>query len=400
MFENNHIDEFDLQIRSILENGQEEVPAGVWEGVSAGLDKAARGKVISLWLRRASLGVAAAAAAVAGFIYIDSKNETDLVNPASENMIAVVKDTDITTPTPEEDRLAPFDLPKETKLISMVAKQDFPMHSVEPQVANAEETVTIEHSKQCNEAVTKEHPSIEKTNQETTQEVASTWIEEREPKKRNIKTSLVISGIAGTNSPSASAKTGIFRSPALDRAPSTTIVQQTGSEISYGIPVSFGLGAKVNITKRWSLSAGVNYTMLSSKFKGRYINVNEDVIVSEQSAQIKNTQHYVGVPISAYYNIVDHDFINFYAHVGGAVEKCVLNKYEVYTSPTVHHTQAVDGLQFSANAGIGVEFMLGRHVGIYIDPSLRYYFKGNQPKSIRTAQPLMLGFEAGFRFNL
>lgn len=399
MFENNHIDEFDLQMRSILENGQEEVPAGVWDGVSASLDKTARGKVISLWIKRAGLGVAATAAAVAGFIYVDSTNGTDLVSPASENMIAVVEETNIATAAPEEDCLATIDLPKEAKLISKVAKQDYPMHSVEPQIAKAEEDATVESSKQCDEAATLE-PSIKKTNQETEQQTTSSWIEEREPKKHKIRASLVISGIAGTNSPSASAQKAIFRSPALDRAPSTTIVQQTGSDISYGIPVSFGLGAKINITRRWALSAGVNYTMLTSRFDGRYINVNEEVIVSEQSAKVKNIQHYVGVPISVYYNIIDHEFINFYAHVGGTVEKCVLNKYEIHTSPRINHTQTVKNVQFSANAGIGVEFMLGKHVGIYVDPSLRYYFNGNQPKSIRTAQPLMLGFEAGLRLNL
>ena len=29
-----------------------------------------------------------------------------------------------------------------------------------------------------------------------------------------------------------------------------------------------------------------------------------------------------------------------------------------------------------------------------------YYFNNGQPKSIRSSQPLMLGFEAGLRFNL
>ena len=54
----------------------------------------------------------------------------------------------------------------------------------------------------------------------------------------------------------------------------------------------------------------------------------------------------------------------------------------------------------SAGIGIGVEFMLGKHTGLYIDPSLRYYFNNSQPKSIRTVQPLMLGFEMGMRFRL
>ena len=57
-------------------------------------------------------------------------------------------------------------------------------------------------------------------------------------------------------------------------------------------------------------------------------------------------------------------------------------------------------MQLSANVGVGVEFMLGRHLGLYIDPSLRYYFNCDQPKSIRTVQPLMLGFELGLRARL
>ena len=46
--ENKNINEFDLMIKSILDEGQEEVPARVWEGVSEGLDKAARRKTWSL----------------------------------------------------------------------------------------------------------------------------------------------------------------------------------------------------------------------------------------------------------------------------------------------------------------------------------------------------------------
>ena len=68
-------------------------------------------------------------------------------------------------------------------------------------------------------------------------------------------------------------------------------------------------------------------------------------------------------------------------------------------SPIIHKEKA-KGVQLSANVGIGVEFMLGKYVGLYVDPSLRYYFDNGQPKSIRTAQPLMLGFEMGIRARL
>ena len=259
------MDDFDLQVRSVLEQGQEEVPASVWDGVSAGLDKAARGKVVSLWLRRAGFGVAAAAAAVAGFIFIDSESNTDLVPPVSGEMIAVVEDTAIPAESAEEDIITVVNFPKADKLISKALESE----SSVPAAQMSEEQPSAEQpsvEQPVAEVVEKE--DIEQPEAHIKQDAASRWIEEEEPKKRKINASLVISGIAGTNTPSASAKTVIFRSPALDRAPSTTIVQQTGSEIAYGIPVSFGLGAKINFTKRWALSAGVNYTLLTSRFDG------------------------------------------------------------------------------------------------------------------------------------
>ena len=67
----------------------------------------------------------------------------------------------------------------------------------------------------------------------------------------------------------------------------------------------------------------------------------------------------------------------------------------------MYYNGSVGSVQFSANIGIGVEFILTDHLGLYIDPSLRYYFRNSKaPKSIRTVQPLMLGFEAGFRILL
>ena len=92
MFEkNDNINEFDLMMKSILDEGQEEVPARVWDAVSEGLDNAARRKTVVLWLRRVATGVAAAAAIAIGVI-LNIRPETDLV-PVSgnEGLIAVVE---------------------------------------------------------------------------------------------------------------------------------------------------------------------------------------------------------------------------------------------------------------------------------------------------------------------
>ena len=91
MSEKNNINEFDLMMKSILEEGQEEVPARIWDGVSEGLDKAARRKTVVLWFRRAAAGVAAAAAVAAGVFFNSGSDEAFVPEAASSDMIAVVE---------------------------------------------------------------------------------------------------------------------------------------------------------------------------------------------------------------------------------------------------------------------------------------------------------------------
>jgi hypothetical protein len=218
-------------------------------------------------------------------------------------------------------------------------------------------------------------------------------------KERKTRAALVLSGIAGTNSAQNSTSTGIIRRPTLSAAPAKTAVTQTEPGDSYSIPLSFGVGAKIGLGERWSLGVGVNYTLMSRKFFGDYTRVEGGKITESIKSDIRNTQHYIGIPVNAYYDIVENRFMNFYAYAGGAVEKCVSDEYRVLAKDILHK-ESIKGLQASANLGIGVEFLLGKHLGAYVDPSVRYYFNCNQPKSIRTAQPLMLGFEMGLRIRL
>ena len=80
----------DRMMKSILESGQEEVPARVWDGISEGLDRMERRKSVVLWFRRA--GVAAAAAAVAVGVIMNMGQEDELVPAVADSqMIAVVE---------------------------------------------------------------------------------------------------------------------------------------------------------------------------------------------------------------------------------------------------------------------------------------------------------------------
>lgn len=410
MYNNDHIDQEDLRMRAILGNAQEEVPAHIWEGVAAGLDKAAMRKKTAAWLWRCASGAAVAAAITAGVI-LHNQNGGDIVPAADENMIAVVQ-VEATIEDGGAEELSV--IPEASKLTAYAAKTA--PASTSGSFALADEVLTVPNN-ETEHSATEAAINANQTGHTATQQtdnapaqvyVPSTstqtfedinWKEDSKPRKK-VKTSLVISGVAGTNTPQQNGGLAPLKSPAIFKSPTKTTIEQTSAESTYGIPVSFGAGVKLNFTKRWSLGMGLNYTLLSSRFNGKYIKVEDGIASLPLSAKVRNTQHYVGIPLNAYYEIVSKDFINLYAYAGGTAEKCVLSSYEVQTTPIISHREDVGGVQLSANAGIGAEFMLGQYVGLYLDPSLRYYFNCKQPKSIRTAQPLMLGFEMGLRFKL
>lgn len=415
MIENKNNIETDLMMRSILESGQEEVPAHVWEGVSAGLDKAARRRVVALWWRRSAIGGAIAAAVAAVLVLNTGKATDDIISGDTGNgLIAVVEPG----PAPEGNTPETVLIAQAEPVSSQIADIQNTVASVQGSAAagldaatDRQEVVTdgkntaAEDQDTVTEVIeTQEHAEMAYAPAEAEPEdeqvyFPEDWGEDEETKSA-VKTSVVLSGLTGTNSSQNAVRRNLIKRPTIAKAPTKTGVKETSTNSTYGIPLSFGVGAKIDFTPKWSLGIGVNYTLLTRKFYGEYQKVNaEGILVSSSSSDVTNSQHYIGIPVNAYYNIVNSRNVNFYAYAGGAVEKCVGDKYALQNT-AITHTEIPAGVQLSANLGIGAEFMIGKHLGLYIDPSLRYYFNNRQPKSIRTAQPFMLGFEMGMRVRL
>jgi hypothetical protein len=414
MFEDNKYDmeDLDFGFKSVLEDAQEDVPAQVWDRIDAELDRISRRRVAVLWFRRAAIG-AAMAAAVATGVFFGGRSSDDLVLPGtgSDAIALVTPDKGEAT----ENGAAEMDMKEAQPLVAMAMK---PARNIVKPSDKEDEVVAAsagfpdtDEAGQADEPVANSQqgadgksrqeagngrPKAEEQAHETFPDV---WPDDEHAKKR-IKTSLVISGITSTNSAQNGTKVNPMKRPAITAVPKKTGVKETSTNSTYGIPASAGLGVRLDLTPRWSLGIGLNYTLLTRKFYGTYTQVGSDGnITKDISSDIRNTQHYLGIPVNAYYNIVRQDHINFYVYAGGAAEKCIRDSYQILNTDITHRKKA-EGLQYSANAGLGVEFLTGRHGAIYLDPSLRYYFDCGQPKSIRTVQPLMLGFEVGFRIRL
>lgn len=407
MIENNNNTDQDLLMRSILEGGQEEVPAHVWEGVSAGLDKAARRRKVALWWRRAAAG-GAVAAAVAAVLLLNPGGSGEDIVPIDEGggLIAVVEPADTSDSVNPEEVLIAQAEPVVRPASAGRRAENAAEAVAELTETGPEETESVEQAEVVEQAGSSEDAETINVAEKAAEEPASEktyfpedWGEDEE-KAAKVKTSLTLSGLTGTNSAQNSARRNLIKRPSISKAPAKTGVKETSTNSTYGIPLSFGAGVKLEFTPKWSLGAGINYSLLSRKFYGEYQKVNASgIIENSTSSDITNTQHYIGIPVNAFYNIVDSKNVNFYAYAGGAVEKCISDSYAL-ANTTITHKEAPSGVQWSANIGIGAEFMIGNHLGLYIDPSLRYYFDNGQPKSIRTAQPFMLGFEMGLRVRL
>lgn len=385
MFDEDKYMESDDLMRSILSQGQEEVPERIWEGISSELDRieAVSGRrTVTLWFRRSAVAVAAAAAVAIG-VFADWSADGDIVpETADRSLIAVAERAHVNA---ENELQHPASLAERQVRYLADASEE-----VTEAIQVAEEMTSME-----------EAPAEKET--EVQIPADQMWIdvlEDEEPAKtvRRNRTAIVLSGVAGTNGTQESGLSPL-RKPAMSTSKPKTGVVQKSTEATYGLPVSLGAGVKIDLSRRWSLGVGANYSVLSRKFFGTYTQVNGDVVEESISTDIRNVQQYVGIPVNAYFNFVENDFLNLYAYAGGTVERNVSDKYHIMNTEYIYNGK-VKGVQLSANAGIGVEFLLGRHLGLYLDPSIRYYFECNQPKSIRTAQPLMLGIDMGLRFRL
>lgn len=388
----------DLLMKSILEAGQEEVPARVWDGISEGLDMMDRRRRIAAWWRRASMTAAVAAAVVAGVFLHRNDEDMIITDGTGSDMIAVVKDTPASIPVPVPE---PADAPADKQVIEMsiarkaeiiVEKQITAYHAVpapEPVVEHIAESGT-----------TDSEPSPYQKTTPTQEEYFPVDWDEEETIVNKRRIALTFSGITGSNNPNDKAKAGAIRQPSLTKAPTRTGIAESSERNTFGIPVSFGVGVKISLNDKWSIGTGIDYTLLSRKFYGTYIKVNKNGEIGQSVySDIRNNQHYVGIPVNVFYNILDNSHLNFYAYAGGALEKCFSDSYQLLNTSIVHN-EKVKGLQASVNAGLGVEFLAGRHLGFYVDPRIRYYFDNRQPKSIRTEQSLMAGVEMGLRIRL
>jgi len=417
--QNDKYTDFDLELKRMLGGAEEEVPSRLWDAVCSELDRRDRRKVVALRWRRAAACVAAAAAVLAGiFIFTGRESTPEPVRTADVVEDAVEVPQTETVPTIEEQIAASAgaalaSVPEEAVQRPAAAVTTIPS-AVAPADTFVPEEVPEEVSEEpAGEAVEApaEEPAVvpEVTGEPVTGRAPVfvpvnpadpfAWTEEDEERAAAFleRLSYTVSGNAMTNDFSG---TGIRQM----RAPASGVKVRTGIEekgtSSYAIPLTFGAGVRFNFSDRWSVGTGVNWSLLSSTFNGTYTSVESDKIHSINSEIVHDIQ-YVGIPLNVYFNVLNNRNLRFYLWGGGSAERAISNRYRIKSDAgDIFYKEEVSGIQTSVAGGLGLEFLIGKHFGLYLDPSARYFFDCGQPSSIRTKHPFMLNYEVGVRFNL
>lgn len=382
---------FDLEIRSMLENAREDVPEGLWQGIESRLPAPAKARPAAIWWKIAS-ATGAVAAAVALTVFFSTRpvvqNPVDII-PSQDSGLSQLMETPL---APETGNMKPLS-------ISQAFGESVSETDGEDVTETAGESVVEEE-----ETAVADETAVREEN------TAENWIRKYESadfdergeelqRSRKEKRGVVLSAYADALSNSNTAKASDINMLKRPAVPQATTIEETG-ESRYAIPVAAGIGLRFDVSKRFSIGTGVSWSYLTRSFSGQFNELDaEGAIISQTGyTNIRNSQHYIGIPLNLYVDIIRKDFIDFYAYASGSANYCLSNRYQMDKSKS--YSPEGSNWQFSAGIGMGVEFIAAKKVGFYIDPSLNYWFTAGEVSNIRTRQPLMLGLELGIRLHI
>lgn len=123
------------------------------------------------------------------------------------------------------------------------------------------------------------------------------------------------------------------------------------------LPIRFGLSVQYQLNNHLALHSGISYTYLYSEFS----------IPLYQNISYDQKLHYLGIPLGVTWQLWNANRFRFYLSGGAMVEKCVradVDGSSVSKKPW----------QWSVAAAAGAEYTFIPQLGVYLEPSLGYYF--------------------------
>ena len=168
-------------------------------------------------------------------------------------------------------------------------------------------------------------------------------------------------------------------------------------KVKHKAPISAGLGISYFLNDRWSLQSGVTYTFLRSEWDSDHL--------TDNYAEYKQNLHFIGIPLSVSYKIVEWNRFQLYASAGGMCEFNVAGKYketifsenlEKISNKNLHMKKPM----WSVNTRAGIAYPLWRFINAYAEAGASYYFDNQSDiETIRSDKPFNVSLQAGIRLG-
>ena len=162
---------------------------------------------------------------------------------------------------------------------------------------------------------------------------------------------------------------------------------QTEFVWKHRLPLRFGLSVHYQLNDRLSLLSGISYTYLYSECSIPLYNINYN-----------QKLHYLGIPIGIVWQLWSSGHFRLYLSGSAMLEKCINASFDYKSSDGVDIEKP---WQWSLNAAAGAEYSFTPQLGVYLEPSLGYYFDdGSNLEHYYKEHPLAPSISFGLRFNL
>lgn len=398
--------DLDNKIKQLVDSYTEMPDSDIWSGIESGLNRR-RSTII---LRRVLYYSAAAVVIIGLILFVPDygKKEKGVIisektDPVVEEVprsikiedLKVVEPHDIfNTGTPEKKEKPQRKILAEGKDIIFEEENDIEVIKVVTEEKEIGEKTEKEVEKE-RAAEVSDKPA-ERTIYDQTYDYRNLYADDA-PARKGRKISLDISSNYIQNTGEGYGMNILPPKPLPGDSPDTGAPILPSSDPTHSIPLKFGIGIQYRINNFLSVGTGVNLSLLNSQYES---------MIGSQKYDVKQNIKYIGIPLNIYLDFVNNNSLRFYGNIGGAMEKALGITYK-YSRNEIDESRhdPVSGVQWSARAGLGLEYRFNKFLGIYLDPSVAYYFESNQQvgsypiRTIRSDRPFQFEFELGLRFS-
>lgn len=162
------------------------------------------------------------------------------------------------------------------------------------------------------------------------------------------------------------------------------------------LPITIQLMLSRPISSKLSIESGLSYTQLKST-----------TITGSPMANIQEQQriHYLGIPFRFGYVWYSNAGLTLYSSAGAMMEAPIYSSFIVkhFNNGSTTYKNTLSNsvpYQFSTTLGMGIQYDFTPHLGLYMEPSLQYFFaNGSDLKTYRTEHPLQLTLPFGIRYK-